>query len=145
MSFGPKRMRSIPSLVASLSIAALASSNAHAQNAKSPQCSGVIHGIVSDQRGRPVPGTRVVLSPLGVDLDLVLPEAETNQLGEYRFEHVCLGRYAVLPNGLKLVLPRDLKLLNARHVSEAKLTDKILVAEIPVRLRTKTGRDLPSR
>jgi protocatechuate 3,4-dioxygenase beta subunit len=135
-------MRSIPTLIVLLSINALAPSNAHAQNAKTLQCRGIVHGIVSDQRGRPVPGTRVVLSPVGVDLDFVLPEAETNQLGEYRFAHVCPGRYTVLPNGLKLVRPRDLKYLNARHVFEAKLTDKIHVAEIPVRLPT---RDLPSR
>src|SRR5690242_16060902 len=121
-------MRSIPSLIVVLSMAALASSSAHAQNSKTLQCRGIIHGIVSDQRGRPIPRARVVLSPLGVDLDLVLPEAETNQLGEYRFDHLCPGTYTVLPKGLKLALPRDLKLLNARHVSKAKLTDKILSA-----------------
>jgi hypothetical protein len=64
----------------------------------------------------------------------VLPETETNQSGEYRFDHVCPGTYTVLPDGLKLVLPRDLKFVNEHRAVEAKLTCKKLTAEIPVRL-----------
>lgn len=132
--------RSIANWIVILPIIALASSNANAQRGiQSPQCKGVVHGIVSDQQGRPVPGISVVLSPLGVDMDVVLPEAETNQSREYRFTHVCPGRYNVLPNGLKLVLPRDLRFLHGHRAPEAKLTDKNTTAEIPVKLPGRSG------
>lgn len=137
-----KRVRSILTWIVVLPIVSIASSNVYAQSAKSPQCKGVIHGIVSDQQGRPVPGTSVVLSPLGEDLDIVLPKVGTNQSGEYRFTHVCPGRYTVLPDGLKLVLPRDFEFLNGHRVFEAKLTDRNLTAEIPVRLPTRARRIL---
>jgi hypothetical protein len=41
------------------------------------QCNEILHGIVSDQQGRPAPGIKVDAWPLGVDLGMVLPEATT--------------------------------------------------------------------
>jgi hypothetical protein len=126
-------------------ISLTASASAAQSTIQGPQCKGVLHGIVSDQQGRPVPGASVALQPLGVDLDIVLPEARANQSGEYRFTHVCPGRYTILPNGLKLTFPGDFKFLKEHRVLEAKLTDKKLMAQIPVRIPTRSGRNLPSR
>ncbi|HEV2304810.1 MAG TPA: carboxypeptidase-like regulatory domain-containing protein [Candidatus Acidoferrales bacterium] len=131
----PKRVRSIAKSIVILAVVVLASGSAHAQRAiQSPRCKGVIHGIVSDQQGRPVPGISVTLSPVGVDLSVLLPKTEANQSGEYRFTHVCPGRYTVLPDGLTFVLPRDSTLLSGRRAPEAKLSDKNTTADIPVKL-----------
>src|SRR5579863_3066767 len=79
------------SLVLASSIA-----DAFAAGVTHPSCKGVIHGIASDDRGQPVAGIRLTLDPLGVDLGYMLPDTQTNGAGEYRFEHVCPGRFTVL-------------------------------------------------
>ena len=103
------------------------------------QCNGILHGIVCDQQGRPVPGMKVEAWPVGVDLGMVLPEATTNQTGEYRFDHLCPGRYAVLPDDPKAGYPDTFEFLSGRHLPEAKLTDNFGTAEIPVQLPPKVG------
>jgi hypothetical protein len=59
---------------------------------------GVIHGTVIDQDGKPAKGLRLTAwGPGNRPLGTRLPEAWTNQAGEYRFEHLELGSYTVCP------------------------------------------------
>src|ERR1700722_1937977 len=66
-----------------------------------PECTGVLHGTVSDRDGKPVSDISVVAYPLGVDIEGLLARTNTNQAGEYRFEHVCPGTYATFPDDQK--------------------------------------------
>ena len=61
-----------------------------------PSCRGILHGVAKNAGNQPVPGIRLVLWPIGVDLDYVLPTATSNEAGTYSFEHVCAGRFTVL-------------------------------------------------
>jgi hypothetical protein len=116
-------------------------SSAAAQSAiQNPKCRGMLHGIVSDQQGRPAPEIKVEAWPLGVDLGVVLPEAKTDYTGEYLFYHLCPGRYTVLPYDMTELSPYDFEFLYARRLPEAKLTDKNVSGEIPVELPPSPGK-----
>src|SRR5690348_7051858 len=113
--------------------------NAAAQSTiQNLQCNGILHGIVSDQQGRPAPGIKVDAWPLGVDLGMVLPEATTDEAGEYRFDHLCPGTYTVVPDDE--FSPYQFEFLYARRLPEAKLTDKELGGEISVQLPPSPGK-----
>jgi hypothetical protein len=133
-------LTSVGSIFALATLISLTAPASAAQSTiQSPECKGVIHGIVSDQQGQPVPGMKVEAWPLGVDLGVMLPEATTNQAGEYRFDHLCRGRYTVLPDDVKAGYPDTFEFLTGRRLLEAKLTNKIHTAEIPVQLPLKAG------
>lgn len=57
--------------------------------------SGVISGTVVDQGGTPATGLILNAQPLGVALGTMLPWTKTNDAGDFRFEHLSLGRYIV--------------------------------------------------
>ena len=38
-----------------------------------PSCSGILHGVATNQENEPVPGIRLVLWPIAVDPDYVRP------------------------------------------------------------------------
>ena len=89
---------------------------------------GLIRGVVIGQDGQPAHGIGLVLWPLGASLGVMLPHAETNEAGEYRFEAICPGRYTVLPDdekaGFRQSTPYLFKFLYGRPVAEVKLTVK---------------------
>lgn len=106
-----------------------------------PQCRGVIHGVVLGQNGQPVSDLNVILYPLGVDLGVLLPQMKTDQRGEYRFEHVCSGRYSVFIEDEKAGYPYSSPYLNrflyGGRIPEVKITDTSLDAQLPVNVPPK--------
>jgi hypothetical protein len=61
-----------------------------------PQAKGVVHGVVLQENGEPVANFTATLEMLGVSLSYLLPQMKTNERGEFRFEHLCPGRFAVV-------------------------------------------------
>src|SRR6266568_1148621 len=116
----------------------------HAQSViQSPHCNGVIHGAVFDLSGQRAKGLNVVAWPLGVDLGALLPRMETDQEGEYRFQNVCPGRYAVMVEDKKAGYPHSSPLFNeflyGVRIAEVKLTAKHSQVELPGYLPPKPG------
>ena len=97
-----------------------------------PSCRGILHGVATNAEDQPVPGIRLVLWPIGVDLDYVLPTTTSNQAGAYSFEHVCAGRFTVLVDDERVGYPPTIwsYLLGYKH--EAKVTSLHLQIELPV-------------
>lgn len=56
---------------------------------------GVIYGAVVSQAGNPAKGLKVSAMPLGVVLAMPIPWTKTDDAGNFRFEHLELGRYTV--------------------------------------------------
>jgi hypothetical protein len=114
------------------------------RSVQSPQCAGVIQGVVSDNQGQAVRGIKVVAWPLGVDLSVMLPNVRTDEAGKFRFEELCPNRYTVLPDdeksGYPNISPLLFEFLYGRRVSEVRLTAKQVSAELPVQLPPKPGR-----
>jgi hypothetical protein len=114
------------------------------RSVQSPQCAGVIQGVVSDNQGQAVRGIKVVAWPLGVELGVMLPNVRTDETGKYRFEELCPNRYTVLPDdekrGYPNISPWLFEFLYGRRVSEVRLTAKQVSAELPVHLPPKPGR-----
>jgi hypothetical protein len=65
-------------------------------NITDPKCNGVIHGVALNQDGQPVRRIQLMLLPMEVDVNYILPRAITNEMGAYRFENVCSGRFTVV-------------------------------------------------
>ena len=74
---------------------------------------------------------------------MVLPRTETDQRGEYRFEHACPCRYTVLAEDEKAGYPYASPYLNmflyGRRIAEVKITAKKPEAELCVNLPPKPG------
>jgi hypothetical protein len=108
-----------------------------------PTCSGVIRGVVFDQSGGKVRSIVVEAWPLGVGLSGNLPSVETDREGNYRFEHVCPGRYTVVVNDEKAGYPNASPMVNAflygSPTAEIALTVKNPEADLPVYLPSKPG------
>lgn len=64
-------------------------------NITDDNCNGVLHGVATNEQQQTVSGLTLVLFPL-FDVDYVLPTTKTGEHGEYRFDHVCDGRFTVL-------------------------------------------------
>jgi hypothetical protein len=88
----------------------------------SPSCNGTLHGVAANAENQPVPGIRLVLWPIGVGPDYILPATTSNEAGAYWFEHVCAGRFTVLVDDEQAGYPPETwsYLLGYKH--EAKLT-----------------------
>jgi hypothetical protein len=101
-------------------------------------CTGVLHGVVSDLQGKPAKGFYVTTWPLGVDLDILLPEVKTNQIGEYRFDHLCPGTWTVVPSdpsaGFRTMDPEYFELLSANPMKKVKLGRKNSSGDISLQL-----------
>lgn len=112
-------------------------------NVQSPECNGVIHGAVFGSSGERVKGIKVQTSLLGVDGSFVLPRAKTDQEGEYRFQNICPGRYAVVADDEKAGYPDSSPQINeflyGFPITEVRLTAKNPQAELPVFLPPKPG------
>ena len=107
------------------------------------RCHGTIHGVVTAHDGRPVSGLSIVLWPVGIDIDLVLPRLETNARGEYRFEQICAGRYTVLAEDKKASYPVAFPTLNrflyGIDDAEVKINSEQQMVELRVDLPPKPG------
>lgn len=108
-----------------------------------PECVGVISGAVFDRSGHRMAGTTVVAWPLAVLVEGILPSAATDETGEYRFEHVCPGRYTVVVEDAKAGYARTSpwmnEFLNGFHTAGVKLTAKHRHVELPVYAPPKPG------
>lgn len=116
----------------------------HSQTAiQRPTCTGVIHGIVFDPSGERVKGIFVEAWPLGVALSGNLPSVETDREGNYRFEHVCPGKYTVVVDDEKVGYRHASPVLNeflyGSPIAEVTLTVKSPQADLPVYLQPKPG------
>lgn len=101
-----------------------------------PECNGVIHGTVFDLSGERIKNLKVVAWPLGIDLAVTVPEAETDQTGEYLFQNVCSGRYTIVIAG-KYSYPYLNEFLYGSAASEVRLTAASPQAELPVYVHPK--------
>jgi len=97
-----------------------------------PSCSGILHGVARNAENQPVPGIRLVLWPIGVDLDYVLPTATSNEAGTYSFEHVCAGQFTVLVDDERAGYPPKIWSYLLGYKREAKVTTEHLRIELPV-------------
>jgi hypothetical protein len=95
-------------------------------------CTGVLHGIAENGEHQAVPGIRLVLWPIGVDLGYILPTTRSHEMGAYAFEHVCAGRFTVLVDDERAGYPPEIwsYLLGYKH--EAKVTASPVRIELPV-------------
>ena len=110
---------------------------------QSPQCNGIIHGTVFDLSGERVKNLKVEAWPLGVDLAVVLPNVETDDAGEYRFQNLCSGKYTVIPfdqkAGYGYSTPYLNEFLYGTRIAEVRLITKHPQAELLVHLPPKPG------
>jgi hypothetical protein len=108
-----------------------------------PECTGILHGVVYDLSAKHAVGAKVTAWPLGVDVEGFLPNATADEKGEYRFEHVCKGKYTVIPedinNGYPSISPYGYEFLYAVQTKAARLNFFHRDAEIPVHLPPKPG------
>jgi len=70
------------------------------------ECQGTIHGTVFGQDGKPWSRINLILEPVG-DYDYLLPHVTTNDLGQYRFERVCSGKWGVFVEDERAGYPRS--------------------------------------
>ncbi|MGA2979496.1 MAG: carboxypeptidase-like regulatory domain-containing protein [Terriglobales bacterium] len=108
-----------------------------------PTCTGVIEGTVFDPAGQPAKGVRVTAWPLGVGLGAMLPTIGTDELGHYRFQNVCPGRYTVIADDEKVAYTPSSPELNAflygTPAMEIRLTAKHTYGNLPVHLPPRPG------
>ena len=108
-----------------------------------PECTGIIHGIVYALSGQPAPGVKLSAVPLGVDMAVFLPTVKSDQSGEYRFEHLCRGQYAVVPDdptaGYPVASPYLNEFLYGTRMIAVRLNWLHRRAELPVHLPPKPG------
>lgn len=104
-----------------------------------PSCKGALHGIAITEENQRVVGVNLVLYPIGVDLGYVLPTTITNVNGEYRFEHICEGRFTVLvqDESAGYAMPLWYFLLGRFH--EVMLTPEHALAEVHVDVPPKAA------
>jgi hypothetical protein len=110
---------------------------------QSPECRGVIEGLVSDSDGQPARGINVVAWPLGINLGVLLPNTRTDETGKYRFANLCPFRFTVLvdddKNGYRITSPEVFEFLYGRRVAKTKLSGKHISARLNVQLPPKPG------
>ncbi len=104
-----------------------------------PTCSGILHGVASNVTNQPVPGIRLMLWPIRIDLDYILPTTTTNEVGEYWFEHVCEGRFTVVVDDERTGYPPAIWSFLLGKRLEAELTPEHLRIELPVVVPPKTA------
>jgi len=108
-----------------------------------PWCRGLIYGTVFDLGGRPVRGVQLTAWPLGVGLGALLPSVTSDESGQYRFAHVCPGRYAVIADDEKVAYqsasPMTNEFLYGSPIQEVRIDASHGRAELPVHLPPKPG------
>lgn len=104
-----------------------------------PSCGGVLHGIASDSANQPVSGIQVMLEPVDVDLGYILPRTTTSNIGEYRFNHVCEGRFAVVVDDEAAGYPPGFWSYFVDNVRVVEITAEDLQVELPVTVPEKAA------
>ena len=106
-----------------------------------PHAKGVVHGVVLQQNGEPAGNFTAILDMPGISLSYVLPRRKTNDRGEFRFEHLCPGRFAVLVEndaaGYPFVSAGWYHILYGRLIPEVRITKSKFDAELVVTLPPK--------
>ncbi len=106
-----------------------------------PQAKGVVHGVVLRENGEPVPNFTAVLEMLGVSLGYILPTMKTNERGEFRFEHLYPGRFAVVVENAAEGYPPSgagwYRILYGGPIPEVRITKSKSDAELIVTLPPK--------
>ena len=106
-------------------------------------CDGIIHGTVYDLSGHRVPSIRVIAFPVGVALGVQLPREKTDKNGEYRFEHICHGKYTVFVEdpeaGYPHASPEENEFLYVTPMKTLRLSRYHERAEFPVYMPQKPG------
>lgn len=97
-----------------------------------PSCGGGLHGIASNSANQPVTGIQVVLWPVGVDLDYILPRTTTSAIGEYWFEHVCAGRFTAVVDDEAAGYPPSFWSYFLDNAQDVEITGEVLQVELPV-------------
>ena len=107
------------------------------------ECRGVVHGIVTAQDGHPLGDVGVILEPASGGYDYLLPRANTDQQGEYRFERVCAGKWGVFVEDEKAGYPDAGRFINSflyGHDSPpVEITDKQLESEFNFSVPPRPG------
>lgn len=131
----------------SLMLAVKVSAQSVIQSAiQGPKCTGVLYGIVYSPSGHPAIGAKVTAFPVGVDLGALLPDATADQNGGYRFQHICPGKYTVIPEdpkaGYPIYFADEFEFLYGTRMKTVGLNWLHRQAELPVHLPPKPGRVL---
>lgn len=121
-----------------VAILALTAASAAAQ-ITDPTCAGVLYGVASNTQNMPVPGIRLMLWPIGVDLGYVLPRTKTGAVGEYSFENVCTGRFTVVVDDEGAGYPDSIWSYLLGFKREAELTPKDSRIDLPVLVPPKAA------
>ena len=115
-------------------------SDAVAQNLAGLPDSGAIYGTVVDRDGTPARGLMLNAQPVGVPLAMMLPWTKTNDAGDYRFEHLSLGRYIVFAEDNEQGYSSFSTGVGAEgNLHEVELTTEHPNAEFSFRLPPKAG------
>lgn len=121
----------------------IVASSVTAQPIQWAKCAGIIHGVVYGPSGEHVVGVRVVAFPVGVPLGVLLPKTKTDQRGEYLFEHICHGKYTVMPDdpeaGYPHTSPGQNEFLYGTRTRTVTLSSLHNRAELPVNLPARPG------
>ena len=100
--------------------------------------------MVLRENGEPAANFTAALDPLGVSLSYILPQMKTNERGEFRFEHLCPGRFSVdVGNdepGYSPVSAAWYRILYGRPIPEVNLTKTKSDAELILTLPPKPAR-----
>jgi hypothetical protein len=106
-----------------------------------PQAKGVVHGVVLHENGEPAANFTAILDMPGASLSYLLPQVKTNDRGEFRFEHLCRGRFAVevenVEAGYPLVPAAWYRILYGKPILEVRITKSKSDAELIVTLPAK--------
>jgi hypothetical protein len=106
---------------------------------QNPHAKGVVHGVVLQQNGEPAANFTAILDMPGVSLSYVLPQMKTNERGEYRFQHLCPGTFAVLAEndaaGYPFTSSGWYQILYGKPTPEVRITkfrsDAVLIVTLP--------------
>jgi hypothetical protein len=78
-----------------IAAACLLTSGSAFQNPEEAPSPGVIYGVAFGRDGLPAKKIGLSAFPLGVALAARLPQTQTNEAGQYRFENLAFGKYSV--------------------------------------------------
>lgn len=125
--------------LAVIAFALAVASTSFAASVTDPSCHGILYGVAVDANQKPASGVKLALDPLGMSLSYPLPTAVTDNVGAYRFEHLCAGRFTVLVDLEKEGYPPSIWTYILGKTGEVKLTAQRPTAELRVFLPPKAA------